>query len=92
MRFSYYRITNNEVEEPVKLKKHKVIARAFAKRKLLNSDGLNSDGVLSISIRNSHQDPVGECRLVLACCSCVMLLVIFPFLTAFYLLQDLISN
>lgn len=53
-------MTNKEIDEPVTLKKHKVIAKAFAKRKLLNSDGLNSDGVLSVSIRNSRQDPVGK--------------------------------
>lgn len=55
----YHKMTNKEIDEPVTLKKHKVIAKAFAKRKLLNSDGLNSDGVLSVSIRNSRQDPVG---------------------------------
>ena len=40
--------------EPIKLKKHKVIAQAFAKRK-----NFNNAGRLSISFRNTHEDPVG---------------------------------
>lgn len=43
-----------DYEEPVKLKKHKVIAQAFAKRKTFNNAGR-----LSISFRNTHEDPVG---------------------------------
>lgn len=50
----FYRVFNREVEEPIKLKKHKVIAQAFAKRKTFNNDGR-----LSISFCNSHEDPVG---------------------------------
>lgn len=37
------------------IQKHKVIARAFAKRRLLHEEGR-----LSISFRSSHGDPVGE--------------------------------
>ncbi|XP_022199353.2 protein smoothened [Nilaparvata lugens] len=48
------KLTNKEVEEPVKLKKHKVIAEAYAKRKILFRDGR-----LSISIHNADDDPVG---------------------------------
>ncbi|XP_001602300.2 protein smoothened isoform X2 [Nasonia vitripennis] len=48
------RTCNRETEEPVKLKKHKVIAQAFAKRKMFNDAGR-----LSISFRNTHEDPVG---------------------------------
>lgn len=50
----FYRVFNRELEEPIKLKKHKVIAQAFAKRKTFNNDGR-----LSISFCNSHEDPVG---------------------------------
>uniref|UniRef100_A0A1B6DDX7 Protein smoothened n=1 Tax=Clastoptera arizonana TaxID=38151 RepID=A0A1B6DDX7_9HEMI len=50
----YRKITNKEIEESIKLKKHKVIAQAYAKRRHLNSDGR-----LSISIHNTYQDPVG---------------------------------
>ncbi|XP_015173735.1 PREDICTED: protein smoothened isoform X1 [Polistes dominula] len=48
------RTFNSETEEPIKLKKHKVIAQAFAKRKTFNSAGR-----LSISFHNTHEDPVG---------------------------------
>ncbi|XP_058807517.1 protein smoothened-like [Phymastichus coffea] len=48
------RICNRETEEPVKLKKHKVIAQAFAKRKMFNDAGR-----LSITFHNTHEDPVG---------------------------------
>ncbi|XP_066992573.2 protein smoothened isoform X2 [Anabrus simplex] len=48
------RIFNSKAEEPVRLKKHKVIAQAFAKRK-----NFNSAGRLSISFHSSHEDPVG---------------------------------
>ncbi|XP_034947663.1 protein smoothened [Chelonus insularis] len=48
------RTFNCESEEPVKLKKHKVIAQAFAKRKTFNNAGR-----LSISFHNTHDDPVG---------------------------------
>jgi hypothetical protein len=37
------------------IQKHKVIARAFAKRKLLHDEGR-----LSISFRSSHGDPIGK--------------------------------
>lgn len=55
MKKIFYRVANKEVDEPVKLKKHKVIAQVFAKRRFLNSDGR-----LSISIHNTYQDPVGR--------------------------------
>ncbi|XP_063973467.1 protein smoothened [Diachasmimorpha longicaudata] len=48
------RTFHNETEEPVKLKKHKVIAQAFAKRKTFNNAGR-----LSISFHHTHEDPVG---------------------------------
>ena len=43
-----------KIEEPLKLQKHKVIAQAFAKRKVFQNQGR-----LSISFHNSHTDPVG---------------------------------
>uniref|UniRef100_A0A182P4A0 Protein smoothened n=1 Tax=Anopheles epiroticus TaxID=199890 RepID=A0A182P4A0_9DIPT len=43
-----------DLDEPVKLQKHKVIAQAFAKRKEFQNQGR-----LSISFHNSHTDPVG---------------------------------
>uniref|UniRef100_A0A182TC12 Protein smoothened n=1 Tax=Anopheles maculatus TaxID=74869 RepID=A0A182TC12_9DIPT len=43
-----------DIDEPVKLQKHKVIAQAFAKRKEFQNQGR-----LSISFHNSHTDPVG---------------------------------
>lgn len=43
-----------KVDEPLKLQKHKVIAQAFAKRKVFQNQGR-----LSISFHNSHTDPVG---------------------------------
>ncbi|XP_014468938.1 PREDICTED: protein smoothened-like isoform X2 [Dinoponera quadriceps] len=48
------RTFNCEIEEPIRLKKHKVIAQAFAKRKTFNNAGR-----LSISFHNTHEDPVG---------------------------------
>lgn len=48
------RTFNRESDEPIKLKKHKVIAQAFAKRK-----NFNKAGRLSISFHNTHEDPVG---------------------------------
>ncbi|KAI4456612.1 frizzled [Holotrichia oblita] len=42
-----------EVDEPMKLQKHKIIAQAFAKRKKFNQDGR-----ISIECQN-HTDPVG---------------------------------
>ncbi|XP_060522091.1 protein smoothened [Cylas formicarius] len=42
-----------EVEEPMKIQKHKIIARAFAKRKIFNEGGK-----ISIFSQN-HTDPVG---------------------------------
>ncbi|XP_058818017.1 protein smoothened isoform X2 [Topomyia yanbarensis] len=44
----------SDIEEPVKLQKHKVIAQAFAKRKEFQDQGR-----LSISFHNSYTDPVG---------------------------------
>ncbi|XP_023023019.1 smoothened, frizzled class receptor [Leptinotarsa decemlineata] len=41
-----------EVEEPMKLKKHKIIAKAFAQRKKFKEGG-------EISIYENHTDPVG---------------------------------
>ncbi|KAG5887266.1 hypothetical protein JTB14_015703 [Gonioctena quinquepunctata] len=41
-----------EVEEPMKLQKHKIIAQAFAQRKKFNEGG-------KISISENHTDPVG---------------------------------
>lgn len=52
--FLCYSTFNCEAEEPIKLKKHKVIAQAFAKRKTFNNAGR-----LSISFHNTHEDPVG---------------------------------
>uniref|UniRef100_A0A1B0C9F1 Protein smoothened n=1 Tax=Lutzomyia longipalpis TaxID=7200 RepID=A0A1B0C9F1_LUTLO len=43
-----------EVEQPVRMQKHKLIAQAFAKRKAFQEEGR-----LSISFRNTHTDPVG---------------------------------
>ncbi|XP_069696692.1 protein smoothened isoform X2 [Periplaneta americana] len=48
------RTFNTQAEEPVRLKKHKVIAQAFAKRKTFNNAGR-----LSISFHSTHEDPVG---------------------------------
>ncbi|XP_014468940.1 PREDICTED: protein smoothened-like isoform X4 [Dinoponera quadriceps] len=52
--FCVCRTFNCEIEEPIRLKKHKVIAQAFAKRKTFNNAGR-----LSISFHNTHEDPVG---------------------------------
>ncbi|XP_063227815.1 protein smoothened isoform X2 [Bacillus rossius redtenbacheri] len=41
-------------DEPVRLKKHRVIAQAFAKRKAFNSAGR-----VSISFHSTHDDPLG---------------------------------
>lgn len=46
---------NKEEKQPGFRTKHELIARAFAKRKLLNSEGR-----LSLDIYKSHQDPVGN--------------------------------
>lgn len=43
-----------EKEEPVRLQKHKVIAKAFAKRQMFYNAGR-----LSLSFHNTHTDPVG---------------------------------
>ncbi|EZA47218.1 Protein smoothened [Ooceraea biroi] len=48
------RAFTHEVEDPVRLSKHKLIARLFANRKTFNRAGR-----LSLSFRNSHEDPVG---------------------------------
>nr|CAD7199887.1 unnamed protein product [Timema douglasi] len=44
----------NQPEEPVRLKKHRLIAQAFAKRKTFNNAGR-----VSISFHSTHDDPVG---------------------------------
>lgn len=43
-----------EIEEPVKLQKHKLIAQAFARRKEFHNQGR-----MSISFHNTHTDPIG---------------------------------
>ncbi|CAG0918482.1 unnamed protein product [Notodromas monacha] len=48
------RVTGNEYQEPTRLKKHKMIAQAFAKR-----NNFNYAGRISISFHSSHEDPVG---------------------------------
>ena len=48
----------------MKLKKHKVIAKAFEKRKELNN------GRLSISFASTHEDPLG---MVLPFCDVILL-------------------
>ncbi|XKL60090.1 hypothetical protein PGB90_001106 [Kerria lacca] len=53
-RFIKKRLMNKEEKQPGFRTKHELIARAFAKRKLLNSEGR-----LSLDIYKSHQDPVG---------------------------------
>ncbi|XP_014234423.1 protein smoothened [Trichogramma pretiosum] len=50
----FIRIFKDKSKEPIRLQKHKVIAQAFAKRKMFNNAGR-----LSISFHNSHEDPVG---------------------------------
>ncbi|XP_046396716.1 protein smoothened isoform X2 [Ischnura elegans] len=51
----FRRVCNSRpVDEPVRLQKHKVIARAFAKRKEFDQGGR-----LSISFHTTHEDPVG---------------------------------
>ncbi|XP_062621329.1 protein smoothened-like, partial [Saccostrea cucullata] len=47
------KVFNKPSNKPVKLKKHKVIAKAFEKRKELNN------GRLSISFASTHDDPLG---------------------------------
>lgn len=49
----YYRKFHCEIEEPMKLQKHKIIAEAFAKRKKFNQGGR-----ISIEFQK-HTDPVG---------------------------------
>ena len=56
----------------MKLKKHKVIAKAFEKRKELNN------GRLSISFASTHEDPLGK---VLPFCD-VILLQIYTLISA----------
>lgn len=50
---SHRRKFHCEVDEPMKVQKHKIIAQAFAKRKKFNQDGR-----ISIECQN-HTDPVG---------------------------------
>ena len=52
----WYRRTFNKkpLEERVRIRKHKIIAQAFAKRR-----DLNHMGRLSISIHSEHDDPMG---------------------------------
>nr|CAD7573837.1 unnamed protein product [Timema californicum] len=51
---SYIMRIKNQPEEPVRLKKHRLIAQAFAKRKTFNNAGR-----VSISFHSTHDDPVG---------------------------------
>ncbi|KAK6628415.1 hypothetical protein RUM43_002227 [Polyplax serrata] len=53
-RFLNRKIFKKEIEESIVLKKHKIIAQAFAKRK-----ELTNAGKLDLCIKNSHTDPVG---------------------------------
>ncbi|EEB12552.1 class D atypical G-protein coupled receptor GPRsmo1, putative [Pediculus humanus corporis] len=53
-RFFNRKILKKEIEESIVLKKHKIIAQAFAKRK-----ELTNAGKLDLCIKNSHTDPVG---------------------------------
>lgn len=52
--FFLFRVFRKPSNRPVKLKKHKVIAKAFEKRKELNN------GRLSISFASTHEDPLGK--------------------------------
>lgn len=51
--FLLTRVFNKPSNKPVKLKKHKMIARAFEKRHQMNN------GRLSISFHSTHDDPLG---------------------------------
>jgi hypothetical protein len=51
------RVFRKPSNKPIKLKKHKVIAKAFEKRKELNN------GRLSISFASTHDDPLGKARI-----------------------------
>lgn len=53
-RYIRRKFSGDKSDEPLKLQKHKVIAQAFAKRKVFQNQGR-----LSISFHNSHTDPVG---------------------------------
>lgn len=53
------RVFRKPSNRPVKLKKHKVIAKAFEKRKELNN------GRLSISFASTHEDPLGKTILLI---------------------------
>jgi len=48
-----FRICKKPSNKPVKLKKHKMIAKAFERRKDINN------GRLSISFASTHDDPLG---------------------------------
>lgn len=50
-----HRSFNQDDDEPVKMKKHKVIAQVFAKRQAFNRAGR-----ISISFHSTHDDPVGK--------------------------------
>ncbi|XP_063701101.1 protein smoothened isoform X2 [Culicoides brevitarsis] len=50
----FRRKMGREIEEPVKLQRHKVIAQAFAKRKEFQNQGR-----LSLTFHDTHTDPVG---------------------------------
>lgn len=53
--FFICRLRNSEVEEEIKVKKHKVIAKAYAKK-----ENLHNAGRVSISLHNSREDPLGN--------------------------------
>ncbi|XP_034246116.1 smoothened homolog isoform X2 [Thrips palmi] len=54
IRFLKRFFNQEEEDEPVKMKKHKVIAQVFAKRQAFNRAGR-----ISISFHSTHDDPVG---------------------------------
>lgn len=58
IRFLKRNFNQEEEDEPVKMKKHKVIAQVFAKRQAFNRAGR-----ISISFHSTHDDPVGKCLL-----------------------------
>jgi len=55
------RLLCKEEDEPPKLKKHHVIARAFAKRQALNRLGR-----ISLSIHSNRDDPVGTFHFLIS--------------------------
>ena len=61
--FILFRVFRKPSNKPVKLKKHKMIARAFEKRKDINN------GRMSISFHSTHDDPLGTgvLTIILSC-------------------------